>query len=78
MFHVFNQNVFDLNHIKRSRLGSLNRFRFYFPIPNKILTGERANRFCFIASKIFNEGTSTDYLNNVRAVNGIVNENIFN
>ena len=33
---------------------------------------------CCVASKIFNEGISTDYLNNVRAVNGIVNENIFN
>ena len=33
---------------------------------------------CCVASKIFNEGISTDYLNNVRAVHGIVNENIFN
>ena len=33
---------------------------------------------CCVASKIFNEGISTDdYLNNVRAVNGIVNENTF-
>ena len=33
---------------------------------------------CCVASKIFNESISSDYLNNVRAVNGIVNENIFN
>ena len=33
---------------------------------------------CCVASKIFNDGISTDYLNNVRGVNGIVNEIIFN
>ena len=33
---------------------------------------------CSVASKILNEGISMNYLNNVRAVNGIVNENIFN
>ena len=33
---------------------------------------------CCVASRIFNESISADYLNNVRAVNGIVNENIFN
>ena len=36
------------------------------------------NMICCVASNIFNEGFSTDYLNNVRAVIEIVNENIFN
>ena len=38
---------------------------------------EKVMSKCCVASKIFNEGVSTDYLNNVRGVNRIANENIF-
>ena len=47
-------------------------------LKKQFLSSRLMHQSCCVASKIFNEGISTDYLNNVRAVNGIVNENIFN